>query len=52
MTIWRKSILSKKIAVYGVYETKAKVPVPQRFWKTRKAYSYMRDGKLIEVPKG
>ena len=45
-------MVSKKIAVYGVYKTYAKVPVPQRYWKTRKAYSYMRKGKLIEVPKG
>lgn len=41
--------MSKKIAVYGVFETLAKVPVPQRFWKRRKAYSYMRNGKLIKV---
>jgi hypothetical protein len=41
-----------KIAVYGVYETKKKVPVPQRFWKTRRAYAYMRAGKLVKVPAG
>jgi len=40
----------KKIAVYGSYE--AKVPVRQRYSKTREAYQYMRKGKLIEVPEG
>jgi len=44
--------VSKKIAVYGVYETKARVPVPQRYVKKRAAYSYMRRGKLVTAREG
>jgi len=44
--------VSKKIAIYGVYETKARVPVPQRYLKKRRAYSYMRKGKQIKVAAG
>jgi len=50
--------MAKKIAVYGSYETKVPVKqrywktVTRRYWKTRKAYSYMKKGKLIKVPQG
>lgn len=44
--------MAKKIAVYGTYETVDSIPIRQRYWKRRKAYSYGKGGKTISVPAG